>query len=67
MGFPRIGGDYFLDGAFGSHTAWLSRALRHDSTRRHAGQPGSPIALMKSFSTSSWKVSTKDFRSACTR
>ena len=24
MGFPRIGGDYFLDGAFGSHTAWLS-------------------------------------------
>ena len=24
MGFPRIGGDFFLDGAFGSHTAWLS-------------------------------------------
>ncbi len=24
MGFPRIGGDYFLDGAYGSHTAWLS-------------------------------------------
>ena len=23
MGFPRIGGDFFLDGAFGSHTAWL--------------------------------------------
>lgn len=24
MGFHRIGGDYFLDGSFGSHTAWLS-------------------------------------------
>lgn len=23
MGLPRIGGDYFLDGSFGSHTAWL--------------------------------------------
>jgi predicted amidohydrolase YtcJ len=25
MGLPRIGGDYFLDGSFGSHTAWLTR------------------------------------------
>jgi predicted amidohydrolase YtcJ len=24
MGLTRIGGDYFLDGSFGSHTAWLS-------------------------------------------
>ncbi|MGH2756085.1 MAG: amidohydrolase [Actinomycetota bacterium] len=24
MGLPRIGGDWFLDGSFGSHTAWLS-------------------------------------------
>jgi predicted amidohydrolase YtcJ len=24
MGFKRIGGDYFLDGSFGSSTAWLS-------------------------------------------
>jgi predicted amidohydrolase YtcJ len=23
-GFDRIGGDFFLDGSFGSHTAWLS-------------------------------------------
>ncbi|MFP5298147.1 MAG: amidohydrolase [Actinomycetota bacterium] len=23
MGFRRIGGDYFLDGSFGSHTAWM--------------------------------------------
>lgn len=23
MGHPRIGGDYFLDGSFGSHTAWM--------------------------------------------
>ena len=23
-GFPRIGGDMFLDGSFGSHTAWMS-------------------------------------------
>lgn len=24
MGLPRIGGDYFLDGSFGSHTAWMA-------------------------------------------
>lgn len=24
LGLPRIGGDFFLDGSFGSHTAWLS-------------------------------------------
>jgi predicted amidohydrolase YtcJ len=23
MGYERIGGDYFLDGSFGSHTAWM--------------------------------------------
>jgi predicted amidohydrolase YtcJ len=24
MGFPRIGGDFFLDGSFGTHTAWMA-------------------------------------------
>ncbi len=24
MGFRRVGGDFFLDGSFGSHTAWMS-------------------------------------------
>jgi predicted amidohydrolase YtcJ len=24
MGFERIGGDFFLDGSFGSHTAWMA-------------------------------------------
>lgn len=24
MGLPRIGGDWFLDGSFGSHTAWMN-------------------------------------------
>lgn len=24
LGLPQIGGDYFLDGSFGSHTAWMS-------------------------------------------
>jgi predicted amidohydrolase YtcJ len=24
MGLPRIGGDWFLDGSFGSHSAWMS-------------------------------------------
>ncbi len=24
LGSPRIGGDWFLDGSFGSHTAWMS-------------------------------------------
>ena len=23
MGHPRVGGDFFLDGSFGSHTAWM--------------------------------------------
>jgi predicted amidohydrolase YtcJ len=30
LGFPRIGGDWFLDGSFGSHTAWLSRPYLGD-------------------------------------
>ncbi|HYP23444.1 MAG TPA: amidohydrolase family protein, partial [Actinomycetota bacterium] len=30
MGLPRIGGDYFLDGSFGSHTAWLSHPYDTD-------------------------------------
>ncbi|HEX2239924.1 MAG TPA: amidohydrolase family protein [Actinomycetota bacterium] len=25
LGLPRIGGDFFLDGSFGSHTAWLEK------------------------------------------
>ncbi|HEU4481277.1 MAG TPA: amidohydrolase family protein, partial [Actinomycetota bacterium] len=25
IGHPRIGGDYFLDGSFGSHTAWMQQ------------------------------------------
>lgn len=28
MGLDRIGGDYFLDGSFGSHTAWLREPYR---------------------------------------
>ncbi|MGH2747979.1 MAG: amidohydrolase [Actinomycetota bacterium] len=24
LGFDRIGGDYFIDGSFGSHTAWMT-------------------------------------------
>ena len=24
LGLPRIGGDFFLDGSFGSHTAWMT-------------------------------------------
>lgn len=28
LGMPRIGGDYFLDGSFGSHTAWLGEPYR---------------------------------------
>ncbi|HWL65222.1 MAG TPA: amidohydrolase family protein [Actinomycetota bacterium] len=41
MGFPRIGGDYFLDGAFGSHTAWLSEPY---ATRPPLGTPESGIS-----------------------
>jgi predicted amidohydrolase YtcJ len=28
MGLARIGGDWFLDGSFGSHTAWMSAPYR---------------------------------------
>lgn len=38
LGFPRIGGDLFLDGSFGSHTAWLSAPYEA------APPPGSPAA-----------------------
>jgi predicted amidohydrolase YtcJ len=36
MGFERIGGDFFLDGSFGSHTAWLAAPYKT------APPPGSP-------------------------
>lgn len=38
LGLPRIGGDFFLDGSFGSHTAWLSAPYEV------APPPGSPPA-----------------------
>ena len=38
LGLPRIGGDFFLDGSFGSHTAWLSAPYAV------APPPGSPAA-----------------------
>jgi predicted amidohydrolase YtcJ len=41
MGLPRIGGDYFLDGSFGSHTAWLSRPY---ATAPPEGSPASGIS-----------------------
>ena len=36
MGFGHIGGDWFLDGSFGSHTAWLSAPYTEPTP------PGSP-------------------------
>lgn len=36
MGLARIGGDFFLDGAFGSHTAWLEEPY---DTRPPGGVP----------------------------
>lgn len=41
MGLPRIGGDYFLDGSFGSHTAWLSEPY---SSAPPEGSPPSGIS-----------------------
>lgn len=38
LGLPRIGGDFFLDGSFGSHTAWLSGPYAV------APPPGSPAS-----------------------
>ena len=36
LGFTRIGGDYFLDGSFGSHTAWMKEPYEEPPP------PGSP-------------------------
>ena len=36
LGFTRIGGDYFLDGSFGSHTAWMKEPYEESPP------PGSP-------------------------
>ena len=36
LGLPRIGGDFFLDGSFGSHTAWMHEPYEV------APPPGSP-------------------------
>ena len=41
MGLPRIGGDYFLDGSFGSHTAWLSQPY---ATSPPEGSPAAGIS-----------------------
>lgn len=38
LGLPRIGGDFFLDGSFGSHTAWLTAPYEAPPP------PGSPPA-----------------------
>ncbi len=40
-GLPRIGGDYFLDGSFGSYTAWLTDAY---TTAPPAGSPETGIS-----------------------
>ncbi len=36
LGYPNIGGDWFLDGSFGSHTAWMKEPFAS------APPPGSP-------------------------
>lgn len=41
LSLPRIGGDWFLDGSFGSHTAWLSSPYRPPPP---AGTPPSGIS-----------------------
>ena len=40
-GLSRIGGDYFLDGSFGSHTAWLEEPY---ATPPPAGSPSNGVA-----------------------
>jgi predicted amidohydrolase YtcJ len=41
LGFGRIGGDFFLDGSFGSHTAWLAEPYE---TAPPAGSPETGIS-----------------------
>ena len=41
MGLTRVGGDYFLDGSFGSHTAWLSEPY---ATSPPEGSPANGIS-----------------------
>ncbi|CAN5527986.1 amidohydrolase [soil metagenome] len=44
MGLPRIGGDLFLDGSFGSHTAWLTEPY---GSRPPAGSPAQGISYRR--------------------
>ena len=41
MGFNRIGGDWFLDGSFGSHTAWLQEPYPSEAP---SGAPANGIS-----------------------
>ena len=41
LGMPQIGGDFFLDGSFGSHTAWMKAPY---TSAPPAGHPHSGIA-----------------------
>jgi predicted amidohydrolase YtcJ len=44
LGLDRIGGDFFLDGSFGSHTAWMTEPYE---TEPPAGSPPNGIAYRK--------------------
>jgi len=44
LGYDRIGGDYFLDGSFGSHTAWMKEPF---STRPPTGTPPTGISYRR--------------------
>ncbi len=44
LGMDRIGGDYFLDGSFGSHTAWMKEPF---ASPPPAGSPPHGIAYRK--------------------
>ena len=44
LGFTRVGGDLFLDGSFGSHTAWLREPYR---SAPPAGTPATGISYRR--------------------
>lgn len=57
LGYHRIGGDYFLDGSFGSHTAWLKDPYR---TAPPGGSPPTGISYRDDESLFSFFLEAQD-------
>ena len=65
-GSRSIGGDWFLDGSFGSHTAWMKEPFTSSPSRAHPDEV-SATGAMRRYATSSPRRSRRGCRWACMR